>query len=65
MRQVEAHLDNHLAQLPAQDQRSWAVLAQMKQDEVGHADMAEAEGAAALPARCSPPSLPCPSLPPT
>lgn len=48
-RQVEAHLDSHLAQLPAADRRSWAVLEQMKIDEIGHAETAVHMGARELP----------------
>jgi ubiquinone biosynthesis monooxygenase Coq7 len=48
-RQVEAHLDNHLATLPAGDRRSWAVLDQMKTDEVRHAETAVRMGAHDLP----------------
>jgi 3-demethoxyubiquinol 3-hydroxylase len=48
-RQVEAHLDSHLATLPANDRRSWAVLEQMKTDEIGHAETAVAMGARELP----------------
>jgi ubiquinone biosynthesis monooxygenase Coq7 len=49
-RQVEAHLDDHLDQVPAQDVRSRAILEQMKQDEIGHANLALAAGGAELPA---------------
>jgi ubiquinone biosynthesis monooxygenase Coq7 len=49
-RQVEAHLDSHLATLPAGDRRSWAVLDQMKADEVQHAETAVRMGAHELPA---------------
>jgi ubiquinone biosynthesis monooxygenase Coq7 len=49
-RQVEGHLDGHLEQLPAQDEKSRAIVAQMKEDEARHADMALAHGAAELPA---------------
>ncbi len=49
-RQVESHLDNHLDRLPAPDQRSRAIVAQMKEDEARHADMAVAHGARRLPA---------------
>lgn len=49
-RQVEAHLDGHLQSWPLADQRSRAILEQMKQDEVGHARMAERLGARELPA---------------
>ena len=48
-RQVEAHLDTHLVSLPAQDQRSRAIVSQMKADEAGHRMMAEQRGAALLP----------------
>lgn len=49
-RQVEAHLDEHLESLPADDARSRAILRQMKDDEARHADNALAAGARALPA---------------
>ena len=48
-RQVEAHLDGHLQQLPEIDARSRAVIEQMKIDEAHHAQTAENHGAAALP----------------
>jgi ubiquinone biosynthesis monooxygenase Coq7 len=48
-RQVEGHLDSHLEQLPAQDEKSRAIVAQMKEDEARHADTALAHGAAELP----------------
>jgi len=48
-RQVEAHLDHHLARLPEQDARSRAILTQMKFDEVGHAEEAVRLGALDLP----------------
>jgi 3-demethoxyubiquinol 3-hydroxylase len=49
-RQVEAHLSSHLDRLPAEDQRSRAIVAQMREDEVNHADTAVALGAHDLPA---------------
>ena len=49
-RQVEAHLAEHLARLPAADARSRAILAAMQADEVRHADDALARGGSALPA---------------
>ena len=49
-RQVEAHLAEHLEKLPAQDQRSRAVLAQMQGDEIRHAQAAQQRGGIALPA---------------
>jgi ubiquinone biosynthesis monooxygenase Coq7 len=49
-RQVEAHLDEHLRQLPEADARSRAILATMKADEARHAANAADAGARALPA---------------
>lgn len=49
-RQVEAHLEQHLARLPAEDTRSRAILVTMKADEARHADEALAAGARRLPA---------------
>lgn len=48
-RQVEAHIDEHLDDLPAADTRSRAILEVMKADEARHADNAEAAGARVLP----------------
>jgi ubiquinone biosynthesis monooxygenase Coq7 len=48
-RQVEAHLDSHLGQLPALDCRSRAIIDQMKADEVAHAQTAIRLGAGELP----------------
>ena len=47
--QVEAHLDSHLTLLPANDQASRAIVAQMKDDEVRHALEAQRAGAVELP----------------
>jgi len=47
--QVEAHLQDHIDQLPESDGRSRAILAQMKDDEAKHAQMAEDSGAFDLP----------------
>ena len=47
--QVVRHLDSHLEALPDNDARSRAIVAQMKIDEQGHADLAEGLGAATLP----------------
>lgn len=47
--QVEAHLDSHLATLPATDLRSRAVVDQMKADEIRHAETATHLGARELP----------------
>lgn len=49
-RQVEGHLDGHLEQLPPQDEKSRAIVAQMKEDEARHANTALTNGAAELPA---------------
>ena len=49
-RQVEGHLDSHLASLPAADTRSRAIVEAMRSDEVAHGERAVAAGAAALPA---------------
>ena len=47
--QVEAHLAGHMTHLPAHDQASRAIVAQMKADEVAHARMAQKTGASELP----------------
>jgi 3-demethoxyubiquinol 3-hydroxylase len=49
-RQVEAHLQSHLEQLPAADHASRAVVAQMRLDEAQHALDAQHAGAMELPA---------------
>jgi len=49
-RQVEGHLERHIARLPAQDRKSWEVLEQMKADEMRHAETADHCGARELPA---------------
>ena len=48
-RQVEAHLAEHLESLPAQDERSRAVLTKMQLDEARHALNAQNRGGVALP----------------
>jgi 3-demethoxyubiquinol 3-hydroxylase len=48
-RQVEAHLQSHLARLPADDCASRAIVAQMQTDEAEHAMQAQGAGAMALP----------------
>ena len=48
-RQVEAHLDRHLEELPPNDLRSRAIVTQMRDDEVAHAEAAAQLGAAELP----------------
>src|SRR5690606_19042561 len=47
--QVVRHLESHLHQLPAHDQRSRAILEQMREDELKHAVTAEGAGGAPLP----------------
>ncbi len=47
--QVVRHLESHLEMLPDNDARSRAIVSQMKIDEQGHANLAEALGAAKLP----------------
>jgi ubiquinone biosynthesis monooxygenase Coq7 len=48
-RQVEAHLQSHMDRLPAADIASRAIVAQMKADEIAHAQMAQKAGAVELP----------------
>ena len=49
-KQVEAHLQSHMQRLPENDHVSRAIVAQMKTDEMRHAQEAQAAGAAELPA---------------
>ena len=49
-RQVVDHLDEHLGKLPAEDQRSRAILETMRADEARHGREAQAAGAGPLPA---------------
>ncbi|MEQ1555283.1 MAG: 2-polyprenyl-3-methyl-6-methoxy-1,4-benzoquinone monooxygenase, partial [Gallionella sp.] len=49
-RQVGAHLQSHLQNLPAQDAKSRAIVTQMATDEAAHAAMAVELGGAPLPA---------------
>ena len=49
-RQVEGHLNVHLARLPAADLRSRAILEQMRTDEISHGAAARTAGGAELPA---------------
>jgi ubiquinone biosynthesis monooxygenase Coq7 len=49
-RQVEQHLNSHMDRLPPADLASRAIVAQMRDDEVAHADAALRAGGAALPA---------------
>ena len=48
-RQVETHLDGHLAEIPSVDEKSRVILEQMKQDEIHLADVAQAAGGVELP----------------
>lgn len=54
-RQVEAHLDDHLKSLPAQDERSRKIVTQMRDDEIKHRRTAQQHGGVDLP-------FPVPSL---
>ena len=47
--QVEEHLAGHMDRLPADDKRSRAIVDQMKEDEVRHAEEAMRLGGAELP----------------
>ncbi len=49
-RQVEGHLDDQLARLPAADSRSRSILAAMRTDEIAHGASAKAAGGTDLPA---------------
>lgn len=48
-RQVEAHLASHLDKLPLQDEKSRAIVEQMRVDEIAHGAAAQAMGAADTP----------------
>lgn len=48
-RQVVAHLEEHLQRLPRDDDRSRAILEQMREDELRHGSTALAAGGAELP----------------
>lgn len=49
-KQVVQHLEEHLAEISVHDEKSRAVLEQMKMDELHHGTVAHNAGAAALPA---------------
>ncbi len=49
-KQVTAHLSDHLSKLPAHDEKSRAILEQMKEDELNHATRALEAGGVSLPA---------------
>ncbi len=48
--QVCKHLDEHLAEIPAEDQKSRAILKQMREDEEHHATSAIEAGGLRFPA---------------
>jgi 3-demethoxyubiquinol 3-hydroxylase len=48
-KQVVQHLENHLQQLPAADEKTRVVLTQMRDEEAHHAHVAQTAGAAVLP----------------
>ena len=48
-KQVEAHLASHLDSLPVQDQKSRAIVDQMRLDEIAHGAAAQNLGASELP----------------
>lgn len=48
-RQVGEHLDGHLRSLPVEDAKSRAIVRQMRDDEIAHAEMAVALGGRELP----------------
>lgn len=48
-RQVGAHLQSHMEQLPERDHASRAIVVQMRDDELRHAQEAQASGAVELP----------------
>ena len=48
-RQVEGHLDDHLAEVPESDHRTRAILEQMKADEIEHGRKARDHGGVTLP----------------
>jgi len=49
-RQVVEHLDGHLRKLPAEDQKSRAIVGEMRLDEARHASSAAQHGGSDLPA---------------
>jgi ubiquinone biosynthesis monooxygenase Coq7 len=48
-RQVESHLDGHLAEVPLADRKTRSILEKMKADEIHHAAVAKAAGGTSLP----------------
>lgn len=48
-KQVEGHLDEHLAQIAPEDEKTRRILEQMKEDEIRHGETAKSQGGADLP----------------
>jgi ubiquinone biosynthesis monooxygenase Coq7 len=48
-KQVQNHLESHLEKLPSEDQRSRAIVSQMRIDEIEHGQAAISAGGAVLP----------------
>ncbi len=48
-KQVEGHLDEHLAQIAPEDEKTRSILEQMKEDEIRHGETAKNQGGADLP----------------
>jgi ubiquinone biosynthesis monooxygenase Coq7 len=48
-KQVENHLEDHLEKLPKEDQRSRAIVDQMRIDEIAHGQAAKNAGGVSLP----------------
>lgn len=48
-KQVEGHLDEHLAQIAPEDEKTRSILEQMKEDEIRHGKTAKSQGGADLP----------------
>ncbi len=48
-KQVERHVDEHLAQIAPEDRKTRAILERMKEDEIRHGEMAKNQGGADLP----------------
>lgn len=49
-RQVEAHLASHMRRLPREDEKSRAIVEQMRLDEIEHGEKAQSLGASEVPA---------------
>lgn len=48
-KQVEAHLNEHLEQIPVEDEKTRAILEQMREDEIHHGEKAIQHGGVDLP----------------